>query len=264
MSAKGPVNMQEMIVCFLDILGFENLSLSKPDGDKKAEKAARDFKEILGYEVLKTKNGDLEIDEVERISKYIQTPRIAGISDSIFVTLPLEPLASARFDLEFLIKGLGSTLLGCLREEIPLRGSISIGRAIQNEADSTGIISGVHLVGVPVTQAARFEQQQEWVGISFVPDIHGNEPDVLLHLIDKKAVIEWGVPTESGLQKTWVVAWPEQKLDEAIGLLEGQYEEYLKTNRRVAAKYYSTIIFLKHQRNGTECAQANRVAMESD
>lgn len=251
-------SQQEMVVCFLDILGFEKRSLNEPE---EAEEAARNFRQKLKENILLASNDGLKKSGKRR---YLQVPQFSVISDSVFISLMMLPKDESKSDLEWLVRDLSDTLLECLEVGIPLRGSISIGKAYYGRADREGIMSGDHLVGVPVTQAAVFEHKQEWVGVSFVPELYGNEPVILNYLIDKGVVAEWGVPTESGLQNTWVVKWPEKELEAAIDLFKGYYDDYLKPEeakpiREVAAKYYSTLVFLKHQKK-----KLNLEVVESD
>lgn len=243
----------EVVVCFLDILGFEKRSRTKP---QKAETDIDDFHSTLLDCILgkKTKT------QVGR--RYYQRPQFSVISDAVFVCLPLVPdKETATNDAELLIRGIGNALYECIEKNIPLRGSLSVGHTKMHAPRG---MDGTVLVGSPVTEAASFEEKQEWLGISFVPEI-SQEHYVLKELKKRNAILEWPVPTLSGLQDLWAVTWPEASLQFAIERVEKCYLRYLCGFRRekqdtgvqdsaeemkpdlgAAAKYLSTLVFLNH------------------
>jgi hypothetical protein len=269
------------IVCFVDILGFEYMTSGKEVRGgalsiRDAELIARDFTEILERHVF----GDAEIWKTDKLSQ----PNFSVFSDSVFITLPLANTWNVlKLQIEQLIGGLRETLRECIEREfgedknafsIPVRGSLSIGEVF---LDKPKKMSGDHLVGIPVTQAANFEGKQEWVGISFVPQLYGDLdidcPEekkeqilkILQHLRERGFIVRWSVPTKSGLQDCYVVTWPEGKIDSSIEHIKQLYRWYLegdsnrgiKKDRRIAAKYNSSLRFLDHQRRSlvSECGR---------
>lgn len=246
----------QALVCFVDILGFENKSRK---WTIEAEKDARSFLDILQKCILGPKvKGKLG-------RRFYQTPRFSAISDAVFIYLALIPDPSiAANDSELLVRGLSSVLYQCIKKCIPVRGSISIGEA---KMEQIANMDGTFLVGIPVTDAATFEHSQEWVGISIVPTT--NNHSIIEALIKRNAITKWGIPTESGLQESYAVNWPEENLDRGIEYIREFYNVFLKggniercrgestreikANPNIAAKYYSTLVFLEHQKKPMPC-----------
>jgi len=241
---------QPHLVCFIDILGFKWLSRTCPEF---AEKKAGKFREIV-REQVDARFKSLELKALGPGLEPVK-PAFSGISDSIFITLALRPEGVPLIpEVPLLVKGLSESLFACLKESIPLRGSLAVGPAIST---STPGFDGPLLVGRPVTQAAVFENEQQWVGISMVPEATDEGDPITSSVIEtlrnEGLLLRFGTPTESGIRDCWVVTWPGNLIDESVERVWCEYQNHL-TDIGVAAKYLGTLSFLFHQskKKGTE------------
>lgn len=245
------------IICFVDILGFTKLSKLKPE---QAKRDTEKFRNTIQDSINKHR---IRIKEKPQIlistSPDFGHPQYMGISDAVFITMKLRP-NSQNPEVVTLVGGLRDAMFECTKDKIPIRGSISIGKVFTGP---TPHYEGPVLVGVPVTLAAAFEEQQEWIGISFVPETNETKTEpcfsILRQLFREKYIARWSVPTTVGLIDCWVLTWPSDSIGKAWIKIMKSYKKYLHGDRknkpapRIAAKYHSTIRFLEHhERLGTE------------
>ena len=134
------------VVCFVDILGFSSM---KPD---VAARKAQRFREIVYKWVI-----EKSIPLPGREKDYLNRPRFSVISDAIFITLTPETLDGVPTirDTIRLVSALSYSMCECImeKEEIPIRGSITVGRIDTGPVTN---MDGRHLVGKPIVEIVKF------------------------------------------------------------------------------------------------------------
>lgn len=139
--------------------------------------------------------------------------RIISFSDAIFLVLTADGDKGLDYSEIMVFCHKMSELLSiCLADYLPLRGGISIGMVKARE--DFAISNKNYLAGLAVNQAVKMEENQEWVGISFVPprEVENSEMkqrycNLLdwLSTQDKTPVYRWDIPTKYGLEATYSI-----------------------------------------------------------
>ncbi len=258
-------NHSTVLIAFLDILGFSELSRTNP---RDADAWAREFRETLiqylseipvfGIPVTVDNRG--LHNSYQAAEMYTTRIKLSIISDAVFIIVQ----ASNRRDwpdvaiVDGVLTALVNSQSDLIRKGIPIRGSIEVGRVYEGPLEIE-TVEGWHLVGPAVTNAVRGEADQKWIGISFVRNLRhevgaARMDDSLVYLealIDylksRGLVSLWPVPTKSGLIDRWALTWPIADLPEVEKTLKCLVLCYDKlVDETVAAKYRSTHVYVKH------------------
>lgn len=138
--------------------------------------------------------------------------RHAHFSDTIILWAPLVQHFIAPF-----IARCADLLCEALRIGVPLRGALSVGKAVLHERTST-------FVGAPIVEAAKLEQAQDWIGACLGPSMLAAD---VAREFDPNLVIPYRVPFKkgrAGLVSGLALDWPRRYLtrfDESpIGALQ--------------------------------------------
>lgn len=221
---------QEYLIGFFDVLGFEDL-LTRVGLEKLLDIYQNLIKgtiEMENYPSLIHMQIDMD---------YLQTAvflpiRYAYSSDSIMLWLPFKP----EFCSAFIVR-CADLICQSLKSDVPLRGSITVGKAVMNKTKSI-------FLGEPIVEAAQLEKNQNWIGASFGPSMKSYplslDSRTFLHPISKHYKDQ-----ESKLNTNIVIDWPRrwrETMDiDLIVLLEKLSS---KTDKKL---YYDiTISFVKY------------------
>jgi hypothetical protein len=86
---------------------------------------------------------------------------------------------------------------------IPVRGAIALGEAVMHRPTGT-------YIGQPIVDAAKLEEVQKWIGVSFA---HSATWSPFLAELDPKLIIEYDAPVKEGkrsLLSGVVLDWPRR------------------------------------------------------
>ncbi len=156
--ANPPTSPTLKVVCFLDVLGFENrlktLGLSKIQA--KYKMLVEYVKsQTGGVDVVPTPDGHVAVGWLALGNAYF--------SDTLLFWTEYNELAVPSFS-----SLIADAICFGIEIELPLRGAIAVGHA---ELDSN---EGIY-IGNPLVEAARTEATQRWIGASFGPSF--SRPD---------------------------------------------------------------------------------------
>jgi hypothetical protein len=125
-----------------------------------------------------------------------------------------------------------------LERELPLRGTISVGEAILDND------SGIYL-GQPIIEAARTEQTQQWIGVSFGPSFMSPEfnkgfyLNTLLPYTNHYKDSDRGSHLATGMTIDWPRRWRETRQTDVRN-----YISSLDTDSRFSVYYAKTLAFV--------------------
>lgn len=158
--------------------------------------------------------------------------RYAYFSDTILLWHTLEKLYAAPF-----ISYCATFVCEALALDVPVRGAIALGEAVMHRSIGT-------YIGQPIIDAARLEQVQQWIGVSFARS--ATWPPFLAAL-DAQLIIEYDTPVKEGktsLLSPVVLDWP-RRWRELYG--SSPSEQVLAMNEATPHEYYGkTISFIEH------------------
>lgn len=226
--------------------------------------------DVLGFEALHTELGTTKLYRVykELIDKVTSKDRFSTFqtfnepdvawtmmgsmplrhhyfSDTIILWTPLLPEFISPFCARCADIVCESILMG-----LPLRGAISSGSAILNKD------KGVFL-GAPIIEAARVENQQNWIGVSFCPSFTDPYFQLALHpdLLIQNYTTHF--KTVNGFNKyisLMALDWPKRAREQKITEKIIKQLQSLKNNAPIDKQIYyiNTLSFLQHSLNEDE------------
>jgi hypothetical protein len=160
--------------------------------------------------------------------------RYAYFSDTILLWHPLEKLYAAPF-----ISYCATFVCEALAMGVPVRGAIALGEAVMHRPTGT-------YIGQPIVDAARLEQVQQWIGVSFARS--ATWPPFLA-VLDPQLIIEYDAPVKEGktlLKSPVVLDWP-RRWRELYG--SSLAEKLLAMNEATPHEYYGeTIKFIEYSK----------------
>lgn len=122
---------------------------------------------------------------------------------------------------------------------VPVRGAIALGEAVMHRSIGT-------YIGQPIVDAARLEQVQQWIGVSFARSATWPQ---FLAALDAQLIIEYAVPVKEGktsLLSPVVLDWP-RRWRELYG--SSPSEKLFAMNEATPHEYYGkTISFIEHSK----------------
>jgi hypothetical protein len=221
---------QDYLIGFFDVLGFENL-ISRIGLENLLEiyqNLIKDTIEMENYPSLihlPVSNGLLPTATFLPI-------RYAYFSDTIFFWLPFNPHFCSAFTVRC-----ADLICHSLKKDIPLRGSITVGKAVMNKPKNI-------YLGEPIVEAARLEENQNWIGASFGPSSlqypFKMNPNVFLHPYSKHYKNSVS-NLNTNIVVDWVRRWRELFRDDILILLNK-----LKNKSEDKLKYDNTIEFVSY------------------
>lgn len=158
LGASSSSNPTLKIVCFLDVLGFENRLKTLGLSNIQAKyKMLIDYvkSQTGGVDVVPTPDGHVAVGWLALGNAYF--------SDTLLFWTDYNELAVPSFS-----SLIADAICFGIEIELPLRGAIAVGHA---ELDSN---EGIY-IGNPLVEAARTEVAQRWIGASFGPSF--SDPD---------------------------------------------------------------------------------------
>lgn len=243
--------IERSLVAFIDLLGLKNQILD-------------DF--VDAFIILETFQRIL-FPLVEARRKALHALRVFSFSDAVILVLPVAPRQDSdghrsRADLNdnaiIQFGTLVSDLMSdCMIDNIPLRGAISIGNVMTSP--EMAVWNQQFVSGAPLIEAYQFENQQNWVGVSFCRIEHIPRQrmcdSVIEILQEKKRAVEYDVPIEKlnmetcekeqSFVQTHAICWDTDKL----GLIIEKVESLARAARgtQEAVKYENTLNLLNLQ-----------------
>jgi hypothetical protein len=152
---EDPMEPKEMpyIIGFFDVLGFSDLH-SKLGTTPLLEKYQNLLDKVTSKQNLRTfQNSDVIGVHGSMVGSL--PVRYAYFSDTIILWTPLV----AKFAAPFAAR-CSDMIIESLLDDMPLRGSITIGYAVMNKPKSV-------YLGEPIIEAAELEKSQNWIGVSY-------------------------------------------------------------------------------------------------
>ena len=121
----------------------------------------------------------------------------AFFSDTILLWAPLEQMYAGPF-----IQKCANLICEALLVDVPLRGAVSIGKAMLHRFSST-------YLGEPIVEAARLEAAQNWVGLALAQSAHWGE---FIAELNPNQIIEFVPPLkenyDNNIKPFICVDWP--------------------------------------------------------
>lgn len=206
------VKMQEGVIAFLDSLGVKGIwSRAEPT------EVIESWSEILGV-------FDRSIKRIEhQAGSILKECHVTAFSDTVIVILSgSDPWTLIPLMAEVISRPFFAAIL----KGIYFRGVIAIGKFY---------LSRTLIIGPAVDEAAEWYTHPDWIGVSTAPSaLYGIEL-----LIDRGGDIsEWfvryNIPTKSGTEDGWALAWPRQ------APMEGSHEHEKITGRTLILNAFSS------------------------
>lgn len=151
----------EYFIALFDVLGFSKLQV-----DIGLAKIYTLYKDLINNVVLKDLDKNPLAMTVANIN--FRPALVAGRIDIKYAYFSDTIILWARhikFLLPLFIDRCSDFLITAIGIGLPLRGAISIGKAVMDK--QTGIF-----IGEPIVEAARLESSQDWIGITFGNSVH--------------------------------------------------------------------------------------------
>jgi len=208
------------VICLLDILGFENqlklLGLTK---------LHEYYDELTSY--VKKQEGGIDIAQISdgHIAVGWSIVGNAYFSDTLLFWTNYNKISLPSFT-----NLISESLCFGIEHKLPLRGSISVGKAILDIETNT-------YIGQPIIEAARTEKLQKWIGVSFGPSFTepGFNNGLYLNTVlpYKSHYKDSSSPYATGMSVDWARKWREtrkENLKELICSMDiiPKYSDYYK------------------------------------
>jgi hypothetical protein len=224
----------EYIVAFLDVLGFESLLV-----DIGLDEMLERYQELLTC-ALRPSSEKQPWSMATTTVRGELTPGLMWLpiettyfSDSLLLWVPYHPMHVFEF-----MERCAAVFCRALGLGIPLRGAISVGRAVLDK--SRGIF-----LGTPLVEAVRLESKAEWAGISLGLSWRSKRimgTDKLM--VYEPPLKDGGSKLSSGLVLDWPRAWRESRDDSAELCLRALCPSTAAES--VQKKYAATLAFCQY------------------
>lgn len=223
----------ELLIALFDVLGF-----SDRIGRSSLDKIHAQYRDLIA---VAARQGSHVFLDARPAGDGTSVPYLGYMqleqdffSDTILLWSPYHPEQVIPF-----LNVCSLFMCETLETGLPLRGAISLGKAVMDKAERT-------YIGPPLVEAARVEKAQEWIGVSFGPSFR-SRPDVPFRADLVRMYKKHGKPGTEALLPGLVLDWPRtwRRLHRASAIPLVEKLSYDRSSEERHEYYRQTIDFIR-------------------